>query len=31
MSSDPVRVVVLSLPNSKETMAICNAVEELGH
>jgi len=31
MSSDPVRVGVLSLHNSKETKAICNAVEDLGH
>jgi RimK family alpha-L-glutamate ligase len=29
--SDPVRVGVLSLHNSKETKAICNAVDELGH
>jgi len=28
---EPVRVGVLSLHNSKETKAICNAVEELGH
>jgi RimK family alpha-L-glutamate ligase len=31
MSSDSVRVGVLSLHNSKETKAICNAVEDLGH
>ena len=31
MSTDPVRVGVLSLHNSKETKAICNAVEALGH
>jgi RimK family alpha-L-glutamate ligase len=31
MTYDPVRVGVLSLHNSKETKAICNAVEELGH
>ena len=31
MPQDPVRVGVLSLHNSKETKAICNAVEDLGH
>jgi len=31
MSTDPVRVGVLSLHNSKETKAICNAVDDLGH
>ncbi len=31
MTRDPVRVGVLSLHNSKETKAICNAVEDLGH
>ncbi|MFC7046327.1 RimK family alpha-L-glutamate ligase [Halobacteriaceae archaeon GCM10025711] len=31
MRSDPVRVGVLSLHNSKETKAILNAVEALGH
>ena len=31
MSADPVRVGVLSLHNSKETKAILNAVEDLGH
>jgi len=31
MSSDSVRVGVLSLHNSKETKAIRNAVEDLGH
>lgn len=31
MPDDPVRVGVLSLHNSKETKAICNAVEDLGH
>ena len=31
MPEDPVRVGVLSLHNSKETKAICNAVEDLGH
>ncbi len=31
MTDAPVRVGVLSLHNSKETKAICNAVEELGH
>ena len=31
MSTDPVRVGVLSLHNSKETKAILNAVEALGH
>ncbi|WP_435360334.1 RimK family alpha-L-glutamate ligase [Haloarchaeobius sp. DFWS5] len=30
-NSDSVRVGVLSLHNSKESKAICNAVEELGH
>ena len=30
-SGEPVRVGVLSLHNSKETKAICNAVEDLGH
>lgn len=29
--TDDVRVGILSLHNSKETKAICNAVEELGH
>ncbi len=31
MTRDPVRVGVLSLHNSKETKAICNAIEDLGH
>ena len=31
MTQDPVRVGVLALHNSKETKAICNAVEDLGH
>ena len=31
MSAEPVRVGVLSLHESKETKAICNAVEALGH
>ncbi|MFB6087867.1 MAG: RimK family alpha-L-glutamate ligase, partial [Haloarculaceae archaeon] len=31
MTADSVSVGVLSLHNSKETKAICNAVEELGH
>ena len=31
MTADSVRVGVLSLHNSKETKAICNAVEALGH
>ncbi len=31
MSTDSVRVGVLSLHNSKESKAICNAVEALGH
>ena len=31
MTRDSVRVGVLSLHNSKETKAICNAVEDLGH
>ncbi|SHH69211.1 RimK family alpha-L-glutamate ligase [Halobaculum gomorrense] len=31
MSEEPVRVGVLSLHTSKETKAICNAVEALGH
>ncbi len=31
MPEDPVRVGVLSLHNSKETKAICNAIESLGH
>ncbi|WP_058366538.1 putative ATP-dependent zinc protease [Haloparvum sedimenti] len=31
MTTDPVRVGVLSLHNSKETKAILNAVEDLGH
>jgi RimK family alpha-L-glutamate ligase len=31
MSEEPVTVGVLSLHNSKETKAICNAVEALGH
>jgi len=31
MTADPVRVGVLSLHTSKETKAICNAVEALGH
>jgi RimK family alpha-L-glutamate ligase len=31
MSNEPVTVGVLSLHNSKETKAICNAVEALGH
>ena len=31
MTRDPVRVGVLSLHNSKETKAICNAVDDLGH
>ena len=31
MSDDRVRVGVLSLHNSKETKAICNAVDDLGH
>ena len=30
-SNDAVRVGVLSLHNSKETKAILNAVEDLGH
>jgi|GEM_PF-76747 len=30
-ASDPVRVGVLSLHTSKETKAICNAIEALGH
>ena len=31
VESEPVRVGVLSLHNSKETKAICNAIEGLGH
>ncbi|MFB6220623.1 MAG: RimK/LysX family protein [Halolamina sp.] len=31
MSEEPITVGVLSLHNSKETKAICNAVEALGH
>ena len=31
MSEEPVRVGVLSLHNSKETKAICNAIDDLGH
>ena len=31
MTEDPVRVGVLSLHTSKETKAICNAIEALGH
>lgn len=31
MSDKPVRVGVLSLHNSKETKAICNAIDDLGH